>query len=341
MAELKKGARITGGDRSKLAADLKKKYTQEARASGSSPARRAGPTASCTGSWLSPGCRCAVAAAPRAARSPDPAHRQRRCWPTSSARRRRASRRSRWTGRRSATRRPRPCGGRSRPIGRELLADDSVRVVVLRGEGESFSAGLDRAMFDDRRRRRARPRAARRDSTTTPLDATIAGFQEAFTWWRDPRVVSIAAVQGHAVGAGFQLALGLRPARGRRRRAARDAGAEPRPRPRPRRDQAAGRARRLRARPGDLRDRPVGRRRGGGRHRARHRSPYVARSWTGRPLDLAAALLTRTGGAVRATKELLQGAAGRSHDEQQAAERAAQAGGCGTSRGLRHDPEWT
>jgi enoyl-CoA hydratase/carnithine racemase len=35
------------------------------------------------------------------------------------------------------------------------------------------------------------------------LDATIDGFQQTFAWWRDDRIVSIAAVQGHAVGAGF------------------------------------------------------------------------------------------------------------------------------------------
>lgn len=39
------------------------------------------------------------------------------------------------------------------------------------------------------------------------LDAAIAQFQEGFTWWRRSDVVSIAAVQGHAIGAGFQLAL--------------------------------------------------------------------------------------------------------------------------------------
>jgi enoyl-CoA hydratase/carnithine racemase len=38
-------------------------------------------------------------------------------------------------------------------------------------------------------------------------DAVIAGYQEAFAWLRADRLVSIAAVQGHAVGAGFQLAL--------------------------------------------------------------------------------------------------------------------------------------
>jgi enoyl-CoA hydratase/carnithine racemase len=35
----------------------------------------------------------------------------------------------------------------------------------------------------------------------------IAGFQTAFTWLRSPSIVTIAAVQGHAIGAGFQLAL--------------------------------------------------------------------------------------------------------------------------------------
>ncbi|MDT0265188.1 enoyl-CoA hydratase/isomerase family protein [Streptomyces sp. DSM 44915] len=89
--------------------------------------------------------------------------------------------------------------------GRRLTGD--IRVVVLRAEGVSFSAGLDRraltpegiegqlSLFE----LAGRPAAER--------DATIAGYQEAFTWWRRPDLVSIAAVQGHAIGAGFQLAL--------------------------------------------------------------------------------------------------------------------------------------
>jgi enoyl-CoA hydratase/carnithine racemase len=36
---------------------------------------------------------------------------------------------------------------------------------------------------------------------------SIAGWQEGFTWLRRRDIVSIAAVQGSAVGAGFQLAL--------------------------------------------------------------------------------------------------------------------------------------
>ena len=38
------------------------------------------------------------------------------------------------------------------------------------------------------------------------LDA-IDRYQRGFTWLRDPRFVSIAQVHGHAIGAGFQLAL--------------------------------------------------------------------------------------------------------------------------------------
>ena len=35
----------------------------------------------------------------------------------------------------------------------------------------------------------------------------MAGYQAGYLWLRDPAIVSIAAVQGHAIGAGFQLAL--------------------------------------------------------------------------------------------------------------------------------------
>jgi enoyl-CoA hydratase/carnithine racemase len=39
------------------------------------------------------------------------------------------------------------------------------------------------------------------------MSATIEVYQRGFTFLRHPRFVSVAAVQGHAVGAGFQLAL--------------------------------------------------------------------------------------------------------------------------------------
>ncbi|WP_377268802.1 enoyl-CoA hydratase/isomerase family protein [Peterkaempfera sp. SMS 1(5)a] len=83
----------------------------------------------------------------------------------------------------------------------------SVRVVLLRAEGVSFSAGLDRAMFTPEGipgEPNFLSLAATSDEET---DAVIAGFQEGFSWWRRPDVITVAAVQGHAVGAGFQLAL--------------------------------------------------------------------------------------------------------------------------------------
>ncbi|MDX3579716.1 enoyl-CoA hydratase/isomerase family protein [Streptomyces sp. FL07-04A] len=87
------------------------------------------------------------------------------------------------------------------------LLPGSVRVVVLRGEGQSFSAGLDRQMFTPEGIEGELSFIELARSGDAELDAAIAGFQEGFTWWRRNDVVSIAAVQGHAIGAGFQLAL--------------------------------------------------------------------------------------------------------------------------------------
>lgn len=89
----------------------------------------------------------------------------------------------------------------------EQIPDD-VRVVLLRGRGDSFSAGLHRGMLDPA----GMPgeanfvRAAATDPASLP-DA-IAEFQRAFTLWRELPQVVVAVVQGHAIGAGFQLALG-------------------------------------------------------------------------------------------------------------------------------------
>ncbi|MFI9148831.1 enoyl-CoA hydratase/isomerase family protein [Streptomyces sp. NPDC053367] len=83
----------------------------------------------------------------------------------------------------------------------------SVRVVVLRGEGKSFSAGLDRQMFTPEGIEGEKSFVDLARGGDAELDAAIAEFQEGFTWWRQSDIVSIAAVQGHAIGAGFQLAL--------------------------------------------------------------------------------------------------------------------------------------
>ena len=75
----------------------------------------------------------------------------------------------------------------------------TVRVVVLRAEGKSFSAGLDLSMFEQF--------AAFATASDEEVERTIDGYQQAFTWWRRNDLITIAAVQGHAIGAGFQLAL--------------------------------------------------------------------------------------------------------------------------------------
>lgn len=80
---------------------------------------------------------------------------------------------------------------------------DAVRVVVVRGSGHSFSAGLDRAMLDPATGDVGRLLSLSDDEVSEAIDA----YQQGFTWLRDPRFVSIAAVQGYAIGAGFQLAL--------------------------------------------------------------------------------------------------------------------------------------
>lgn len=81
------------------------------------------------------------------------------------------------------------------------------RVVVVRGEGHSFSAGLDRAMLDPTANTGAESVADLLTLGDDEISATIDEYQRGFTFLRDPRFISIAAVQGYAIGAGFQLAL--------------------------------------------------------------------------------------------------------------------------------------
>jgi enoyl-CoA hydratase/carnithine racemase len=208
-------------------------------------------------------------------------------------------------------------------IGARVLGDDTVRVVVLRAEGQSFSAGLDRAMFGagvD-----GEPGlvglAALADEA---LDETIDGFQQAFSWWRDDRVVSVAAVQGHAVGAGFQLALAcdLRVMADDVKLAMREpslglvpdlGGTQPLV-------EAVGYARALEI---CATGRWVGAEEAAATGLATVVVPLATLDEA--TADLVAALLAAPAGAVRATKALLRGAGSRSYDDQRAAERAAQA----------------
>lgn len=92
-----------------------------------------------------------------------------------------------------------------RQIGERLGPE--IRIVVVQGSGRSFSAGLDRRMFAGDG---IPGEAGFLDITSAGPDAgqaIIEEFQRGFTWLADPQRVSIAAVHGHAIGAGFQLAL--------------------------------------------------------------------------------------------------------------------------------------
>jgi enoyl-CoA hydratase/carnithine racemase len=199
-------------------------------------------------------------------------------------------------------------------IGAGLPAD--VRVVVVAGEGPSFSAGLDRSMFGTLPTQLS-------DGDDAFLDL-IASYQAGFTWLRDPRFVSIAAVQGHAVGAGFQLALACDL-----RVAAEDAQftmAEPSLGLVPDLGgtqvlvDLVGYARALEI---CATGRWVGAEEAAATGLATVVVPREALDAA--TADLVAALLAAPAGAVRATKALLRDAGTRSYDDQRAAERAAQA----------------
>lgn len=94
-----------------------------------------------------------------------------------------------------------------REIGRDLPGD--VRVVVVRGEGRAFSSGLDISVATAGLNGTDGDGVMASLTRMSPAAAAdrIAGFQAAFTWLSRPDIVSIAAVRGHAIGAGFQLAL--------------------------------------------------------------------------------------------------------------------------------------
>jgi len=207
-------------------------------------------------------------------------------------------------------------------VGASLPPD--VRVVVLDAEGPSFSAGLDRRILDGAGPE-DEPSLADLAALDAPaLDRPLAGFQAAFTWWRRSPAVTVAAVAGHAVGAGFQLALacdlivcaedaqfamrevslGLVPDLGGTGRLV----------------SAVGSARALEI---------CGTGRWVGAREAVDLGLAVAAVPSGELIaavdDLAAAMLAAPPGALRETTQLIRDAGGRSEDAQLAAERAAQA----------------
>jgi enoyl-CoA hydratase/carnithine racemase len=84
---------------------------------------------------------------------------------------------------------------------------DEVRVVVVRGAGDCFSAGIDTRLLTGEGIEGEESVAELMGAGDQEIVDTIDGYQRGFTWLADPQIVSVAAVHGHAIGAGFQLAL--------------------------------------------------------------------------------------------------------------------------------------
>jgi enoyl-CoA hydratase len=85
-----------------------------------------------------------------------------------------------------------------------LAQDDAVRAVILTGEGRAFSAGGDLDMLQAQADRgAAAPGVAWRG-----IRDDMSTFYRLFLSVRDLPCPTIAAVNGHAVGAGFCVALG-------------------------------------------------------------------------------------------------------------------------------------
>ena len=86
-------------------------------------------------------------------------------------------------------------------LGRELLPDQTLRCLVVTGEGPVFSAGIDLVEG-----MAGMARMAERPGDERNLEEGLAAAGT-FSWIPDLGCASIAAVRGHAYGAGLQLAL--------------------------------------------------------------------------------------------------------------------------------------
>lgn len=85
--------------------------------------------------------------------------------------------------------------------GKQIMADNSIRAVVLHGEGRGFCAGLDFTSF------MGKPDLMQR--LLAKGDDSPANVAQRVAWiWQEVHVPVIAAVHGMAYGGGLQIALG-------------------------------------------------------------------------------------------------------------------------------------
>ncbi|MFZ9291095.1 MAG: crotonase/enoyl-CoA hydratase family protein [Ilumatobacteraceae bacterium] len=95
--------------------------------------------------------------------------------------------------------------------GARVAAMHEVRVVVLSGEGASFCAGLDFGSFAEMAggASGAAPGDGAAATIGTLTEGGITHLAQQICWvWQEVPVPVVAALQGHALGGGMQLALG-------------------------------------------------------------------------------------------------------------------------------------
>ena len=94
--------------------------------------------------------------------------------------------------------------------GDSLKTRNDVRVVVLSGEGPSFCAGLDFSSFESMAGGGGAGGNGNREGNPSALaDGRITHLGQHCAWvWQEVPVPVIAAVHGHALGGGIQIALG-------------------------------------------------------------------------------------------------------------------------------------
>ena len=93
--------------------------------------------------------------------------------------------------------------------GESLKTNKKIRAVVLSGEGASFCAGLDLSSMGGMANGGERNDGEKKPSAGDMEDGRITHLGQQSAWvWQEVPVPVIAAVHGHALGGGIQIALG-------------------------------------------------------------------------------------------------------------------------------------
>ena len=96
--------------------------------------------------------------------------------------------------------------------GKDLVSNKEIRAVVLSGSGASFCAGLDFASFQSMANGGSSSSDTKSNSGENAgamQPGAITHLAQQICWvWQEVPVPVIAAIQGHALGGGMQLALG-------------------------------------------------------------------------------------------------------------------------------------